>query len=408
MKTGVLCIASDLHDTVKTRNLEQAFLAGCRSEFSCVSVDKTNVGTVDFLIVFVMTGGTERVFLDLWPVIRDSAKPFVLAAAETDNSLPAALEILTWLHQTAPDCNSRIVHASLERLGAKLHELLKIYQASFLLKQQIAGVVGTPSDWLIASTPNLSVIESCLGIKFVSISMSDFKNAVDKADASALSDFAQSFYRFSDKNRTSELARAAKVYAGLVRLIKQHGLTAVTLRCFDILADSQTTGCLALAKINDDGIPAACEGDVPTLVSMMLVKILTGKTCFMANPSRINGDEITMAHCTSPCGILEEFSLDTHFESGIGLAVAGKFAPGKFTLVKFDFIANSYALAVGEWLLHSYSMHLCRTQIKLSVPGAEEYFLRRPLGNHHLLIPGDYSQTIKLWCEIRRMRPVFS
>ena len=35
----------------------------------------------------------------------------------------------------------------------------------------------------------------------------------------------------------------------------------MTVRCFDLLGRIGTTGCLALAILNAEGIPAACEGD---------------------------------------------------------------------------------------------------------------------------------------------------
>lgn len=408
VKVGILFVSSPLHDSTKTLQIENHFLAACQSRFACARVDESRISSCDYLIVLIMTGGTENSFLKLWPVLKKSAKPFLLAATEADNSLPAALEILTWINQNFPRSGVNILHGDLNILAEKIHGISEILKVNASLQEQVAGIIGTPSDWLIGSMPELSAIEKKLGMKFVSISMPEFKKFVDKADESALSDFSRTFYRPSEKSKTAELVKAAKVYAGLIKTIKHHSLTALTLRCFDILASDKTTGCLALAKLNDDGIPAACEGDVPAMLTMIITRLVTGKACFMANPSRVHGDEITLAHCTCPSTILRQYALDSHFESGIGLAISGEFAPGAFTLFKLDFAGNRYALASGQMLPHQHSLSLCRTQIKLKITGAEDYFLRNPLGNHHLLIPGDCTAALAGWCKFMQIQPVWN
>lgn len=408
VKVGILFISSPLHDSSKILQIENRFLDACQAKFDCLRVDESRVSSCDYLIVLIMTGGTENIFMKLWPALKNSTKPFVLAATDTDNSLPASLEILTWLNQNFPKSGASILHGEINSLAERIHEVVEILKVNAKLREQVAGIIGAPSEWLIASMPDLAVIEKRLGIKFANISMLEFKKYVDKADESALSDFARAFYRPSEKGKTSELVKAAKIYAGLVKTIKQHSLTALTLRCFDILASEQTTGCLALAKLNDDGIPAACEGDVPAMLTLILARLISGKASFMANPSRVCGDQITLAHCTCPSTILRKYALDSHFESGIGLAINGEFAPGSFTLFKLDFIGNRYALAAGELLPHEHSTSLCRTQIKLKIPGAENYFFKKPLGNHHLLIPGDCTAALGRWCEFMQMQPVWN
>lgn len=404
---GILFLKSPLHDRARTAQAEESIFSECSRIFACKVIDESSISSCDYLVVPVLTGGTENQFLKLWPVIAAAGKPFVLAATETDNSLPASLEILTWLNQNHPGSGAGIVHGEPAVLAAKIDELLGIYSANELVRRQVGGIIGAPSEWLIASMPELKTIEQKLGMKFVNISMNEFKDMAEKADASALSFFAQTFYRAADRTSTSELARAAKIYGGLVRAVKKYGLSALTLRCFDILASDQTTGCLALARLNDDGIPAACEGDVPAMLTMMIARIIAGKASFMANPSRIDGNTVTLAHCTCPTSLVRQFTLNSHFESGIGLAIAGEFAPGPFTLLKLDISGGRYALASGRLVPHEYSPKLCRTQIRLEFTGAEDYFLHKPLGNHHLIIPGDCTAKIRSWCEFMQMQPVW-
>ena len=72
------------------------------------------------------------------------------------------------------------------------------------------------------------------------------------------------------------------------------------MSCFKLIERTGTTGCLALAMLNVEGIIAGCEGDLQSVFTLLVAKALTGKVGFMANPSMINArnNEIILAHCT--------------------------------------------------------------------------------------------------------------
>ena len=38
--------------------------------------------------------------------------------------------------------------------------------------------------------------------------------------------------------------------------------------------------------------------------------------------------------------------------------------------------------------VNTYGDRLCRTQVVVDAPGAAAYFLRTPIGNHHIIVPG--------------------
>lgn len=94
-----------------------------------------------------------------------------------------------------------------------------------------------------------------------------------------------------------------------------------TIRCFDLVKLLNITGCLSVSMLNDMGIPASCEGDLPSLVMMMISRYLTGQPSFMANPNDFYKNKMILAHCTIPRNLTEKYVLKTHFESGIGVGI---------------------------------------------------------------------------------------
>ena len=149
--------------------------------------------------------------------------------------------------------------------------------------------------------------------------------------------------------------------------------------------------------MNEKGIIGTCEGDVPSLLSMYVLNKITGCSGFQANPSRIdvNNKKMVLAHCTLPLNMVTSYSLDTHFESGIGVAVKGELKEETITIFKLSRNLKDYYVTTGKIIRNLYEDNLCRTQIEISVDENIEYFLTRPYGNHHIVVYGDHKKEIQ-------------
>ena len=238
------------------------------------------------------------------------------------------------------------------------------------------GVVGKPSDWLIASNVDYKDVLETMNLELVDVPIEEM-TSLGEVDPG--------------------MAGAEAVYQRLKEIVIKYNLQGVTLRCFDLLSTVKNTGCIALSKLNDEGIPAACEGDIPTLLTMMVCKRLTGELCFQVNPARMNSDgEMLFAHCTLPLKMTEKHEYTTHFESGIGVAIHGDLPTGDYTLVK---LSNDMQrmLAVDVTLERcQYEPNLCRTQVWVkATPDVSEYFMTDPIANHHILIRGHHAKEFR-------------
>ena len=156
--------------------------------------------------------------------------------------------------------------------------------------------------------------------------------------------------------------------------------------------------------LNAEGIPAGCEGDVPALLTMSVGQDLTGTSGFQANPSKIDPEtgKILLAHCTVPFNMVLDYSFNTHFESGIGIAVHGEMPEGDATIVKLSGDLSRSFICKAELLRNQYEGSLCRTQIVLKVDDrsvCKNYFLRNPVGNHHIVFCGDHTALFEAFLQ---------
>ena len=271
--------------------------------------------------------------------------------------------------------------------------LEKVAQARRQLKGTRIGVIGQPSDWLIASQADPVALMDKLGVKLVEVPMPELIQEIAKAPADA----APAEVPMAPDVRKS-YPGATQIYHALEVMVKKYGLGALTLRCFDLLTAVGNTGCLALASFNADGFPASCEGDVPALLSMMVAQALTGCTGFQANPARIDVQtgQLLFAHCTVPFNMVTDWQYDTHFESGIGVGIHGNIPEGPVTVFKLSGKLDRHFAAEGTLLYNQYEDHLCRTQVVLQLtPADARYFLTNPIGNHHIIVPGHCKELLE-------------
>ena len=325
-------------------------------------------------VVAVLSGGTEAQFVDLVRAKEiDLKRPVYLMVSGYSNSLAAALEILSYIRQR--NGIAKIMQHPKDTVFPEVSETASLTRAPLekVLKnatKQRLGVVGAPSNWLIASGADYKDVLKKMNCELVDIPITE----------------------------VSSLGAEA-IYNRLKEIIAKYKLDAITLRCFDLLSTVKNTGCIALSKLNDEGIPAACESDIPVLLTMVACKNLTGEPCFMINPARIQPDgQMLLAHCTIPLKMTESHEYTTHFESGIGVAIHGELEPGDYTLVKLSGDLKRL-LAVNVTLTRcQYEKNLCRTQVWIqSTPIVSQYFLTDPIANHHVLIKGHHAA--KFWRE---------
>ena len=360
---AIYTLTSELHDEAAVGTVTKEFLGSLGITYEFRGNDYADYGSHTLSLIYVRTGGTEGIFQQLLPqLLEKSQRPFYLLTSGKSNSLAASMEILSYLQQH--DLRGEIIHGSAEYIARKIRVLEKVGEARQCLDGARLGIIGKPSDWLISSQADHEVVRQRLGIKLVDIPMQELLDSVVDGD----------------------------IYGALKTLIGRHRLQGFTLRCFDLLTALRDTGCMALAKLNAEGYVAGCEGDVPAMLSMMMVRSLLGVSGFQANPARIDPEkgEMLFAHCTIPLDMVERYELDTHFESGIGTGIRGYMKEGPVTIFKLSGDLTRHFIAEGQLVRNESKPDLCRTQqvISLSDKRQADYFLTQPIGNHHIIMPG--------------------
>lgn len=91
-----------------------------------------------------------------------------------------------------------------------------------------------------------------------------------------------------------------RFYKAHLDFCKEYGYDALAISCWPKMqTECDSYSCSIIAKLNQAGIPAACEGDLPGAVSMLLQKYIAEQPTTLMDFSGINEEDqsVLMWHC---------------------------------------------------------------------------------------------------------------
>lgn len=394
MKINVIRLSNSLDPKASFKKDGDAFIDEINNELFDKDYELVeNDDSALFNIVFIETGGAEQHFVK---IEKDLPRPIILVSDCLNNSLPACLEIKSFLSNNKEDCI--LLFGKEKDIASAIVEISKIEIAKRFISDANLGVIGKPSDWLIASLVDYSEVKRIYNVNLIDITSKELKLEIDKGLLENIPNLAK--YKKLAKN-DEVLTGALTIYSGIKRIIERYKLKGFTIRCFDLIEEYKNTSCLALAMLNDEGYIASCEGDVPSMLSMLIVKACTDKVSFQANPSRIsfgdkdNDNEVLFAHCTVPLSMANKVEFMTHFESGLGIGIRGELSKGEVTIFKLARDLKSNLLISGSIKENLTLPNYCRTQVLVKIEDEELYpLINKSFGNHVIISYGDNSAEI--------------
>ena len=347
-------------------------------------------------MVLVGSGGVEemvKAHIDRLPTY------VVLIADGLKNSLAASLEILSWMRQN--DRHGRVLHGPTDFIMQGIDEYAIAQDAIDKLNGKRVGVIGKPSGWLIASGVDYAAIRERWAVVMEDVPLEEVVKGYEAVTDDEVQDITDEFISKAvgvKEPSRDEVVKAMRLYRSIKNIVELYRLDALTLNCFDLIPTTRTTGCVALALLNQEGIPAGCEGDEQTLLTMLAVQAATGEITFMANPSKILDNaahEMVFAHCTIAPAMTDRYIVRDHYESLSGVAVEGIIDPMDMTVVKCGgremerlFISRARLLEC------TTNPNMCRTQLHLRLDEPLDYFLERSIGNHHVIVRGNHVEKL--------------
>lgn len=349
----------------------------------------------DFVILLVTAGDIESSLIQKIEVL---PHPLILLADDYDNSLSTTIEISSWIRHHGFKCE--IIYGEKREIIDKLQLLYDCFTAQHSLIGTRIGVIGNPSSLLISSNVDYLLAKRRWGVEYIDIPIEEVftrYNAVKATDVEEDVTKLVSRASFCKECTPDDLINAIRLYYAVRQICDDFKLKSLTLNCSKILEKIPVTGCLALSLLNDESIIAGCENDLQSIFTMIAAKAITDKHNFMVNLSHIDKkqNEIILSHSTVCTTITKKFNLYSHPSSAQSIAIKGLLPTTDVTIVRCGGeCLDEYYVSSGKLIENTNDAAFFHTQVRIKLDTPVNYFFNYPLGNHHIVILGNYVDKL--------------
>ena len=289
--------------------------------------------------------------------------------------------------------------------------------------RDLSGVIG--SDW------NLERVKDVFGCIVKQIPMDYLLKEVDRVNLdSAKEEFKEwedKVEDFGDISKDGYL-EVVKFYLAMKKILKEQDADALTINCLsDLFKKKFITPCQALAKLNDEDIPAGCEGDLNALLTMMVFHYTTDTPSIMGNiylfrpengpgfpppevrvadaKEYLSQNKARFTHDVIPLRIAKsKYFLTTYHNSGKGITGYAELPKGEITVARIGPEANRMVITTAEIVEVEKSGH-CSFSAYLKMKNLEEY-LRQTSSIHNVITYGNHISEIKKLGKIMNLKVV--
>jgi L-fucose isomerase-like protein len=192
---------------------------------------------------------------------------------------------------------------------------------------------------------------------------------------------------------------SSKGYLAMVQMARENRLDALSINCWTQL---KSKICLPVARFNDIGIGAGCEGDLHSTILMRLLYMLSGGSAISGDFLRLypEKNQIMFSHCGAGPFSLAGDKKDIHLHSsiethdGIGVFFPVE-KPGKVTAVNLIGSRAGYRLAVLAGKVagadRSYEGNPMNVQFEKPVSDILQNAVYSGAGHHWSIVYGNYE-----------------
>ena len=130
--------------------------------------------------------------------------------------------------------------------------------------------------------------------------LAEYKKTETDAEINALADDYIRHATCVTSATRDDVVNGLKSYVVSRRLLAREACDAISMDCLGALGKSKVSlPCIAWSRMNDEGVPAACEADTGAIATHMAVQYLFDRPGFQQDPvPETSRDAIIGAHCT--------------------------------------------------------------------------------------------------------------
>jgi hypothetical protein len=276
-------------------------------------------------------------------------------------------------------------------------ETIKKLQAARIL------VIGAPAG------PTGKVIEATFGTKVISLDFSEINAAYAQADRARASELARGWIRKAQRvvePTRAEIEKSAAMYLAMRSLLDRHQAQAITINCLGGFygGHMEAYPCLGHCQLNNDGLVGACEADLQSTLTMLLMGFLVGRPGYISDPVIDTAtNRVIYLHCVAPTkvfgpdGPANPYHLRSHAEDRKGVSMRSLLPLGHLTTsLQIAPVRREVLFHQAKTVANVDDPRSCRTKLAAEVKGDIQKLLTQwhIWGWHRVTFYGDHKLAV--------------
>jgi L-fucose isomerase-like protein len=302
--------------------------------------------------------------------------------------------------------------SSLENLDAVEYGMRMVRTARWMKEARIVNITGPE-----VKEENVPVLGTLVRTIPHERFYEEFRRTKATSDVRKLADAYLKNAREVVEPAKADILEAAKCYFALKRVIEAEQADAIMMNCLPGLKrpHKHVPPCMGFMSLRDEGIPAGCQSDLDSTLTLMLVQQLFDRPGFQQNASMETEKNLYFgAHCTSASkmhGInspAEPYILRNHAEAGWGCVPRVLFSRGQeVTLTEYHADEKPHMLIYSGKVVDCPPIPPtggCRTNIRMTVNEVEDVCDVK--GMHQIIFYGNRAKQLRAFCQLHGIEVV--
>lgn len=205
----------------------------------------------------------------------------------------------------------------------------------------------------------------------------------------------------------AEILKSARLYLAMRRLLERHGAQGITIDCLGLFYGGRLPAypCLGFVELLNQGYVGACEADVDSALTQLLIQYATGRPGFISDPVIDLGSRwIVYAHCLAPTRVYGPqgpevpYRVRSHAEDRAGASLQAFWPVGEsITTFKLNVAERAAAIHSGVIAANVEEERACRTKVA-ALTNAERILENwnrvAEFGWHRVSVVGDFRMEL--------------
>ncbi|MBN1359710.1 MAG: hypothetical protein JW993_03910 [Sedimentisphaerales bacterium] len=253
-------------------------------------------------------------------------------------------------------------------------------------------------------------VERAFGTKVIYKEHDELNAYYEKADRAEAARWAKRWMegaRNVIEPTSAELEKSGAMYLAMREMMRDHQAQAITVNCLGGFYGGKITAypCLGFFQLNNDGYVGACESDLKSTVTMLIMTYLTGRPGYISDPViDTSTNQIVYAHCVAPNkvygpgGATNPYDIRNHSEDRKGAAIRSLMPLGEMTTtLEFDPDKKQVILHQARTVENIDEDKACRTKLAAEVKGDinKLFDYWDTWGWHRVTVYGDLKKPVE-------------